>query len=242
MVEGMRGPLAGDLGALQRSFDVAGRGRPRRLGARPDARATRARPGCCAAIRRRRRRTTRSARSVSTQANGDEQWMQIGPSGLTTERRRGWPVAARPSLAAVAAARLPVLSRITVRTDMAEFLPRGETEAARLVMDEARAGTATGLILIGIEGADAAELARISRGDGGRPAGDRAVPARGRRRGGAAASGAGCAVRPPLPAGRRRFQRRRRCGTGWSGCCGSCAAPPPRSPPSSAWPTRRARS
>ena len=58
---------------------------------------------------------------------------------------------------------LAVLSRVTVRTDMTEFLPSGQTDAARLVMDEARAGTATGLILVAIEGADIGELARISR-------------------------------------------------------------------------------
>ncbi len=56
-----------------------------------------------------------------------------------------------------------VLSQIKVRTDMTEFLPQGQTEAARLVMAEARAGTATGLILIGIEGAPEADLARISK-------------------------------------------------------------------------------
>jgi len=54
------------------------------------------------------------------------------------------------------------LSVITVRTDMADFLPQGGTEAARLVMQEARAGSATGLILVGIEGAPAPDLARIS--------------------------------------------------------------------------------
>jgi len=54
------------------------------------------------------------------------------------------------------------LGVITVRTDMVDFLPHGETEAARLVMQEARAGSATGLILIGIEGAPTADLARIS--------------------------------------------------------------------------------
>ena len=53
-------------------------------------------------------------------------------------------------------------SVITVRTDMADFLPQGGTEAARLVMQEARAGSATGLILVGIEGAPAGDLARIS--------------------------------------------------------------------------------
>ena len=45
---------------------------------------------------------------------------------------------------------------------MVDFLPQGGTEAARLVMQEARAGSATGLILMGIEGAPATELARIS--------------------------------------------------------------------------------
>ncbi len=45
---------------------------------------------------------------------------------------------------------------------MADFLPQGGTEAARLVMQEARAGSATGLILIGIEGAPVTDLARIS--------------------------------------------------------------------------------
>jgi len=54
------------------------------------------------------------------------------------------------------------LSIVTIRTDMADFLPQGGTEAARLVMQEARAGSATGLILIGIEGAPASDLARVS--------------------------------------------------------------------------------
>ncbi len=56
-----------------------------------------------------------------------------------------------------------VLSRIEVHTDMLAFLPAGETTAARLVLREAREGSATGLILIGIDGAPVAELARISR-------------------------------------------------------------------------------
>ncbi|HYZ33535.1 MAG TPA: MMPL family transporter [Crenalkalicoccus sp.] len=75
--------------------------------------------------------------------------------------RRAWPILL--ALAAAIVVLIAVLTRITIRTDITEFLPRGETEAARLVLDEARAGTATGLILIGIEGADTAELARISR-------------------------------------------------------------------------------
>ena len=46
---------------------------------------------------------------------------------------------------------------------MAEFLPQGDTPAARLVMAEARAGTAAGLILVGLDGAPPPDLARISR-------------------------------------------------------------------------------
>ncbi len=72
---------------------------------------------------------------------------------------------ALPVLGALLAAGLllaAALSVVTVRTDMADFLPQGGTEAARLVMQEARAGSATGLILLGIEGAPAADLARIS--------------------------------------------------------------------------------
>ncbi len=70
-----------------------------------------------------------------------------------------------PVLGALLAAGLllaAALSAITVRTDMADFLPQDGTEAARLVMQEARAGTATGLILLGIEDAPTAELSRIS--------------------------------------------------------------------------------
>ena len=70
-----------------------------------------------------------------------------------------------PVLGALLAAGLllaAALSLITVRTDMADFLPQGGTEAARLVMQEARAGSATGLILLEIEGAPTAELSRIS--------------------------------------------------------------------------------
>jgi len=72
---------------------------------------------------------------------------------------------APPVLGALLAAGLLLavaLSVVTVRTDMADFLPQGGTEAARLVMQEARAGSATGLILLGIEDAPAADLARIS--------------------------------------------------------------------------------
>ena len=76
-----------------------------------------------------------------------------------TFRRLAVPLA----LVAAIVLLLVTLSRITLRTDMAEFLPVGETEAARLVLDEARSGAATGLILVGIEGAAQGELARLAR-------------------------------------------------------------------------------
>lgn len=55
------------------------------------------------------------------------------------------------------------LSFVRIRTDMTEFLPAGTTPAARLILAEARTGTASGLIFIGLENADIADLARISR-------------------------------------------------------------------------------
>jgi predicted exporter len=58
---------------------------------------------------------------------------------------------------------LAVLTQIQVRTDMLAFLPAGGSPAARMVLQEAREGSATGLILVGIEGAPVPELARISR-------------------------------------------------------------------------------
>lgn len=79
LIEGMRGPLAGDLAALQRNFDVAGSGT---LAA------------WTLTLTPRDPRTTRLLRGIEitgaegeirairlTQANGDEQAMQIGPPG-----------------------------------------------------------------------------------------------------------------------------------------------------------------
>ena len=51
---------------------------------------------------------------------------------------------------------------VTVRTDMADFLPSGGTEASRFMLRELQSGSAASLILLGIEGAPPAELARIS--------------------------------------------------------------------------------
>lgn len=55
------------------------------------------------------------------------------------------------------------LSQVTIRSDMAEFLPRGDTGAARLVAKELLSGAATSLIMLGIEGAPTEVLARVSQ-------------------------------------------------------------------------------
>ena len=75
-------------------------------------------------------------------------------------RWRGLPVALTLAGAVLAAGL--VFSRITVRTNMADFLPRGGSEISRLILDELRSGVATNLIMLGVEGASPHELARIS--------------------------------------------------------------------------------
>ena len=47
-------------------------------------------------------------------------------------------------------------------TDLSAFLPRSPTATQRLLVDQLREGIASRLILVGIEGADSAERARIS--------------------------------------------------------------------------------
>ena len=56
-----------------------------------------------------------------------------------------------------------VFSHIEIRTDMTDFLPRGRSDAARLMLEELRSGAATSLVILGIEGAPPDVLARISR-------------------------------------------------------------------------------
>ncbi len=72
-----------------------------------------------------------------------------------------------PIAAAVLAAALVALLVfrfvVTLRTEMADFLPQGGTPAAQLLLDQLRAGPATSLILIGIEGAPPDRLARVSQ-------------------------------------------------------------------------------
>ncbi len=79
-----------------------------------------------------------------------------------TPLRRAGPILA--ALAAVAGFAALVFSRVEMRSDMADFLPAGQTDAARFMLRELRSGTATGLILVGLDGAPAPDLARISVG------------------------------------------------------------------------------
>src|ERR1700753_1654302 len=77
--------------------------------------------------------------------------------------------AARPVLLALLLAALFTLCGfrlIDLRTDMTEFLPAGRTEAAKVMMQQLRSGAATSLILIGIDGPNPTELARVSHAMG----------------------------------------------------------------------------
>jgi len=55
------------------------------------------------------------------------------------------------------------LWRTEIRSDLLDFLPVGSTPAARAMLTEMRQGGSTGLVLIALEGAADADLARISR-------------------------------------------------------------------------------
>lgn len=65
---------------------------------------------------------------------------------------------------AVLALAFPLLLRqVELRSDIADFLPPPKTEEAALLLRELRSGAATTLLIAGIEGAPAQDLARISR-------------------------------------------------------------------------------
>ena len=70
-----------------------------------------------------------------------------------------------PLVAALAAAAIItaiVFTFVTIRTDMAAFLPAGSTPASRFMLRELQSGQVASVILVGIEGAPPSELARIS--------------------------------------------------------------------------------
>jgi predicted exporter len=76
--------------------------------------------------------------------------------------RQAWLVVAA-LFGAVLFAALVFRAAVVLRSDLAELLPQGGTEAARLMLDELRSGPTTGLILIGLDGAKADTLARIDK-------------------------------------------------------------------------------
>lgn len=71
-------------------------------------------------------------------------------------------------LLVLAAGLVLALRAFPLRGDLAEFLPRSDRAEARFLLEELRSGAATTLLLAGFEGADTAELARISRAVGDR--------------------------------------------------------------------------
>jgi len=56
-----------------------------------------------------------------------------------------------------------LVSRANFTTDLSAFLPHAPTPEQQLLVDQLKSGVASRLILVGIEGADAVERARISR-------------------------------------------------------------------------------
>lgn len=81
---------------------------------------------------------------------------------MTRWRRwRGLPIVL--ALAGAVLSAVLVLSHVTIQTDMADFLPRGRTPGSRLMLEQLRSGSATSLIMLGVEGAPTATLAGISR-------------------------------------------------------------------------------
>ena len=80
---------------------------------------------------------------------------------MVTPRRRGWPVIAL--WLAILLACLGIISRTQFTTDLSAFMPRSPTPEQKLLMDQLRDGLTSRLILTGIEGADPATRARLSK-------------------------------------------------------------------------------
>src|SRR5580692_1490472 len=81
---------------------------------------------------------------------------------MTPHRQwRGLPIAAAVACAGLLAGL--VFSHVEIRTDMTDFLPRGRSDAARLMLEELRTGATTTLVTLGIEGVPPDALARVSR-------------------------------------------------------------------------------
>src|SRR5882757_3627579 len=85
--------------------------------------------------------------------------------------RTGWLATAVWAALVAAATVVVVFAHYT--TDLSAFLPRSPTATQRLLVDQLREGIASRSILIGVEGADSAERARISLAMGRRLRADR---------------------------------------------------------------------
>src|SRR5882757_9386135 len=85
--------------------------------------------------------------------------------------RTGWLATAVWAALVFAATVVVVFAHYT--TDLSAFLPRSPTATQRLLVDQLREGIASRSILIGVEGADSAERARISLAMGRRLRADR---------------------------------------------------------------------
>src|SRR5260370_14169535 len=109
--------------------------------------------------------------------------------------RTGWLATAVWAALVAAATVVVVFAHYT--TDLSAFLPRSPTATQRLLVDQLREGVASRLILIGIEGADPAERARISLSMGRRVRANPQSMAPLRGRAGGAATGPGCLSVPP---------------------------------------------
>ena len=81
---------------------------------------------------------------------------------MRVQHTRRWPLL----LALLATVFVTALSfaAVRVRGDLSDLLPAGQSAASRIMMEELRSGTASSLLLIGIEGAPADRLATISGG------------------------------------------------------------------------------
>ncbi|HEY8609836.1 MAG TPA: hypothetical protein VIL69_00935, partial [Roseomonas sp.] len=84
------------------------------------------------------------------------------------ETSRGFRGAAPAALALLFLAALGFLlfRFVEIRTDMADFLPPAATPEAAFLLGELREGAATTLLLVGLEGAEEAELVRVSKAMG----------------------------------------------------------------------------
>ena len=85
--------------------------------------------------------------------------MNLTDLGLSRRPRNLWPLIAAIIVSLLLTAL--VFSQIRTRADLSDFVPAGDSASGRLMRAEIRGGEATSLILMGLEGKDPTELARI---------------------------------------------------------------------------------